>query len=114
MEVVQVVHRRDPRARRRAFGAAGDGARVGGSCGPTWASGRPGRLALSGSVLEAPGIVAGLDDLAVMGQAIEERGGHLGVSEDRRPFAEGEIGGDDDRSVLVEPADEVEEQLASG
>ena len=42
------------------------------------------------------GSVAGLDDVAVVGQAIEQRGGHLGVAEDARPFAEGEVGGDDD------------------
>ena len=47
-------------------------------------------------------------------EAVEERGGHLGVAEDRRPFAEGQIGGDDDRGALVEPADEMEQQLAPG
>ena len=31
-----------------------------------------------------------------------------------RPFAEGEVGGDDDRDALVEPAHEVEEQLPAG
>ena len=58
----------------------------------------------SGAVLEAPALVAGLDDLAVVGQAVEQRGGHLGVAEDGWPFAEGEVGGDDDRGALVEPA----------
>ena len=67
-----------------------------------------------GAVLEAPTVVAGLDDVAVMGQPIEQRGGHLGVAEDARPFAEGEVGGDDDRGALVEPADQVEEELAAG
>ena len=50
----------------------------------------------SGAVLEAPALVAGLDDVAVMGQPVEQRGGHLGVAEHARPFAEGEVGGDDD------------------
>ena len=59
-------------------------------------------------------IVAGLDDVAVVSEAIEQRGGHLGVAEDTRPFAEGEIGGDDDRGAFVEPADEMEEELAAG
>jgi hypothetical protein len=58
-----------------------------------------------GSAFEAP---SGLDDVAVVGQAIEQRGCHLGVCEDARPFTEGEIGGDDDRGALVEPTDEVE------
>ena len=34
----------------------------------------------SGAVLEAPAFVAGLDDLAMMGEAIEQRCGHLGIS----------------------------------
>ena len=68
----------------------------------------------SGAVLEAPALVAGLDDLAMMGETVEQRGGHLGVAEDGWPFAEGEVGGDDDRGALVEPAHEVEEQLPAG
>src|SRR5208282_4289168 len=68
----------------------------------------------SGAVLEAPALVAGLDDVAVMGEAIEERGGHLGIAEHARPFAEGEVGGDQNRGSLVEPADEVEEELSAG
>src|SRR6516162_2301926 len=43
----------------------------------------------SGAVLETPGFVAGLDDVAVMSEAIEQRGCHLGVVEDARPLAEG-------------------------
>ena len=31
----------------------------------------------SGAVLEAPAFVAGLDDLAMMGETVEQRGGHL-------------------------------------
>src|SRR5271165_4737554 len=68
----------------------------------------------SGAVLEAPAFVPGLDDVTVMGEAIEERRGHLWVSEHARPFTEGEIGGEEDRGALVEPADEVEEKLAAG
>jgi hypothetical protein len=55
----------------------------------------------SGAVLEAPTLIAGLDDVPVVGETIEECGGHLWVSE-------GEIGGDDDRGAFVEPADEME------
>src|SRR5260370_20664395 len=47
------------------------------------------------AVFKAPAFVAGLDDIAVMGQAVEQRGGHLGVAEDRGPLAEGEVGSDD-------------------
>jgi hypothetical protein len=48
-----------------------------------------------------------------VGQAIEERGGHLGVAEDRSPFAEAEIGGDGDAGAIVELAQKVEEQGAA-
>lgn len=49
-----------------------------------------------------------------MGEPIEQRSGHVGAAEHRGPFAEGEIGGDDDRGALVEPADQMEEVLAAG
>jgi hypothetical protein len=41
----------------------------------------------SDAAFEAPAIVAGLDDVAVVGEPVEERIGHLGVAEDGRPFA---------------------------
>jgi hypothetical protein len=69
---------------------------------------------LSAAVFEAPAGVAGLDDVAVMGEAVEHGGGHLGVAEDLGPISEGEVGGDQQRGVLVELADQVEQQLAAG
>jgi hypothetical protein len=33
------------------------------------------------SILEAPAVVPGLDDIAVVGQSIEQRGRHLGVAD---------------------------------
>jgi hypothetical protein len=36
-----------------------------------------------------------------MGQAVEQRGRHLGVAEDAGPLAEGEVRGDDDGGALV-------------
>src|SRR5258705_624180 len=50
----------------------------------------------------------------MMGQAVEKRGGHLCIAEHARPFAEREVGGDDDCRALIEPADEVEQKLAAG
>ncbi len=66
------------------------------------------------AVLEAPALVAGLDDVAVVSEAVEQRGRHLRIAKHARPFAEGQIGGDDDRSSLVKPADEMEQQLPAG
>ena len=68
----------------------------------------------SGAVLEAPTLIAGLDDVAVVGETIEECGGHLWVAEHARPFAEGEIGRDDDRSSFIETDDEMGQQLSAG
>lgn len=53
----------------------------------------------SGPVFDAPTLVAGLDDVTVMGQPFQQRGCHA------RPFAKGEVRGDEDRSLLVEPTD---------
>jgi hypothetical protein len=49
-----------------------------------------------------------------MGEPVEQRGRHLRVAEDARPLSEGEIGRNDDRGLLVETADEVEEELTAG
>ena len=62
------------------------------------------------TVLEAEAVVAGLQNVAVVGEPIEQRGRHLGVAEDRGPLAEAEVGGDDDAGAFVEPAEQVEEQ----
>ena len=62
------------------------------------------------AVLEAEAVVSGFEDVAMMGQAIEQRGGHFGIAEDAGPFAEAEVGGDDDTGMLVEPAQQMEEQ----
>jgi len=50
----------------------------------------------------------------VVGQAVEQCGGHLGIAEHTGPFAEAEIGGDDDAGALVKFAQQVEEQCAAG
>jgi len=46
--------------------------------------------------------------MAVMGEPIEQRRGHLGVAEHAGPFAEAEVGGDDDAGLLVELAEQME------
>jgi hypothetical protein len=49
-----------------------------------------------GWAFESPTVVAGLDDIAVVGEAIEQCGCHLRITEDARPLPEGEVRGDDD------------------
>ena len=63
---------------------------------------------------EAPALVAGLDDVAVMGETVKQGRGHLRVAEHGRPLPEREVRGDRDRGDLVELADEMEQQLAAG
>ena len=49
-----------------------------------------------------------------MGEAVEQRRRHLRVAEDSCPFAEAEVGGDDDAGALVELAQQVEQQRPAG
>lgn len=49
---------------------------------------------------EAIAVVAGLEDVAAVCQAIEECGRHLCIAEDLGPFREAEIGCDDDAGTL--------------
>lgn len=51
--------------------------------------------------LEAEAVISGLKDVAAVGEEIEQRGGHLGITEDCRPLAEAQIGGDDDTGAFV-------------
>ena len=46
----------------------------------------------------------------MVGKSIQQGGGHLGVAEHVGPFAEAEVGGDDDAGALVEFAEQVEQQ----
>ena len=49
-------------------------------------------------------------DVAAVGKAVEQGGGHLGITEDAGPFAESEIGGDDDAGAFRKLAQQMEEQ----
>ena len=66
--LVPVADRRAPRASRSALTSDG-AARVGGCLFAH--RGKPGRYSGSSAVLEAPGLVPGFNDFAVMGQPIE-------------------------------------------
>ena len=92
-ELVRVVHGRDPRAGRRALCAAGGGPRVGGACGPTGTSGGLfGRALASRSALPEPvALAVHLQDMDMVGDAVEQRAGEALAGEDRRPFLEGQV-----------------------
>jgi hypothetical protein len=69
---------------------------------------------VSAAVLEPPAVAAGLDDVAVVGDAVEECGRHFGIAEHAGPLAERQVVGDDHRGLLLELADQAEQQLAAG
>ena len=48
--------------------------------------------------------------MATVGEPVEQGGGHLCVAKDRGPFAEAQVGRDDDAGALVEFAQQVEQQ----
>ena len=50
----------------------------------------------------------------MMGEPVEQGRGHLGIAKHVGPFAERQVGGDQDGSLLIEAADQVEQQLAAG
>lgn len=49
-----------------------------------------------------------------MGKAVEQGCGHLGIAKDCGPFAEAEVGGDNDAGALVKLAHQVEQQRPAG
>ena len=51
-------------------------------------------------MLHPPRVVSGLQDLAVVREAVEHGGGHLLVAEDLGPLPEAQIGGDDHRGLF--------------
>ena len=55
-----------------------------------------------------------LEDGGVMNQAVDDRDRHCLVREDFAPFAEGLVGGDEERASLVAGADELKEHAGFG
>ena len=64
------------------------------------------------AVLEAEAVVSGLEDVAVVSEPVEQRGCHLCIAKDAGPFAEAQVGGDDDAGALIKLAQQMEEQRA--
>jgi len=63
------------------------------------------------SVFEAPGFGAGVDDVGSVGEAVDDGFGEPRVGEDFRPFAEGEVGGDDQGAAFVAFGEDLEDEL---
>ena len=60
------------------------------------------------SIFKTPAVVSGFEDMAVVRQAVEQYGCHLGITKHIGPFTEAEIGGDDDTGLLIELAEQME------
>lgn len=70
-------------------------------------------LVVSAAVFDAPDVVAGVDDVAMVSDAIEQGHRQVGISEHSLSFAEDEVGRDDHRGLLVKLADQREQQLTA-
>src|SRR3984957_17537565 len=66
------------------------------------------------AVLEAEAVVSGFENVAAVGEAIEQRRRHLRVAEHGGPLAEAQVRRDHDAGPLVELAQQMEEQSSSG
>ena len=68
-----------------------------------------------GSTLsESVAVVARLDDVAVMREPVEQRSGHLRIAEHGGPLREAQVRGDNHAGTLIELAQQVEQQRATG
>ena len=98
--LVPVVHGRAPRATRRALNRLTRRRAPGGTCGPTgssvgWVVGSVSSRGLTPAALVEPvAVTVHLEDVDVVGEAIEERACEALGAEHLGPFVEGQIGGD--------------------
>ncbi len=64
-------------------------------------------------MFETIALIASLNDVAMVGEAVEQGGCHFGITEYGRPFGEGEVRCDNDWRALVELTDQMEQELTS-
>ena len=67
-----------------------------------------------GVLAHAVAVAADVDDVAVVKQAVDERGCHDFIAEDLAPFLEALVAGEHGGSMLVAAAHELEEVHRSG
>ena len=66
------------------------------------------------AVFEPEAVAVHLQDVNVMGEAIEQRASEPLGAEHAGPLVEGQVAGDDDRAALVALAEDLEQQLGTG
>ena len=69
---------------------------------------------LTSAVLKPEAIAVHLEDVDMMGEAIEQRAGQSLGAEHAGPLIEGQIAGHDDRAAFVALAEDLEQQLGAG
>ena len=66
------------------------------------------------AVFESVTLAVELEEMNVVGEAIEQGAGKALGSEHRGPLVERQVAGDDDRAALVALAEDLEQQLGAG
>lgn len=64
-------------------------------------------------MFEPETVIAGFQDVTVMGEPIKQCRGHLGVTKHRGSFSKAQIGGDDQAGFLIQLADQMEQQCTT-
>jgi len=72
------------------------------------------RCDLTSAVVEAEAVTVHLEDMDVVGEAIEQRASKTLGAEHAGPLIEGQVAGDDDRTALIALAEDLEQQLGAG
>ena len=52
-------------------------------------------------MVDPPAIVARFDDVAMVRQSVQQRGCHFGIGEHARPFGEGKVGCQQEKTDLI-------------
>jgi len=89
---------------------------IGVNFGPAWVAwGLAGLSAAAGGLAgaEPVGLGAGLEDVGVESDPVDDRGDQAGVGEDGAPFAEWQVGPDRDGGSFLPFGDDLEEQLGA-
>jgi hypothetical protein len=66
------------------------------------------------AVLEAEAVVSGFENVAAVGEAIQQRRRHFRVAEHGGSFAEAQVRRNDEAGPLIEFAQQMEQQSSSG
>ena len=72
------------------------------------------RFRFRAAVLEAVGFIAGLNDVAMMRESVQQRRGELGITEHAAPFREGQVRRNDHTGAFVDLRQQVKQQSPAG